>query len=256
LKKINAVIRYTRGNALNGASGTFMAYRGTWNSSDQIPGRAVADGSLSRFGTVDDSSGGDASRYSGSFEWQRTRGSASTKLTAFGIAQHLDLFSNFTYFLDDPENGDQFRQADRRFTTGAKLTHRRIERWGRRLVQNTVGAQLRNDQIFDLGLFHTRERAVLNTVREDEVMQTSLSAYYQQPRQSRSGLPVHEPSAARGRRVQPVRFERQRYRILLPLASARRAARRRGRHPFPSDAEAHGQGQLDGGNVITCHVPY
>ena len=179
LKKINAVIRYTRGDALNGASGTFMAYRGTWNSSDQIPGRAVADGSLSRFGTVDDSSGGDASRYSGSFEWQRTRGSASTKLTAFGIAQHLDLFSNFTYFLDDPENGDQFRQADRRFTTGAKLTHRRIERWGGRLVQNTVGAQLRNDQIFDVGLFHTRERAVLNTVREDEVMQTSLSAYYQ-----------------------------------------------------------------------------
>ena len=178
-RKLNAVLRYSRGDTLNGVSATFMAYRGTWNSSDQIPARAVSGGPLSRFGTLDDSSGGDASRYSGSIEWQRTRGNASTKLTAFGIGHRLDLFSNFTYFLDDPENGDQFHQADRRFIAGAKVTHRRIEQWGGRLVQNSFGAQIRHDRIFDVGLFHTRERERLSTVREDAVTQSSVSAHYQ-----------------------------------------------------------------------------
>jgi hypothetical protein len=178
-KKLNAVVRYSRGDALNGVSATAMAYRGTWNSSDQVPERAVSGGSIPRFGTIDESSGGDASRFSGSIEWQRTRGTASTKLTAFGIGHQLDLFSNFTYFLDDPENGDQFHQTDRRVIAGGKLTHRRIQRWGGHLVQNSIGAQIRHDRIFDVGLFHTRERERLGTVREDAVTQSSVSAYYQ-----------------------------------------------------------------------------
>jgi hypothetical protein len=187
-EKLNAVVRYSRGDTLNGVSATAMAYRGTWNSSDQVPERAVSAGSLSRFGTIDESSGGDASRFSGSIEWQRTRGNTSTKLTAFGIGHHLDLFSNFTYFLDDPENGDQFHQTDRRFIAGGKLSHRRIERWGGRLVQNSAGAQIRHDRIFDVGLFHTRERARVSTVREDAATQSSVSAYYQNEAELHPGL--------------------------------------------------------------------
>ena len=87
-------------------------------------------------------------RYSGSFEWQRTRGNASTKLTAFGIGYDLNLFSNFTYFLDDP---DRTATSSSRPTTassaGARLTHRRLGRWAGRSVQNTFGVQLRNDDI-------------------------------------------------------------------------------------------------------------
>ena len=75
--------------------------------------------------------GGDSYRYSGSVDWQRTANNASTKVSAFGIGYDLNLFSNFTYFLDDPENGDQFRQADRRFVSGAKVSHRRHRAVGR-----------------------------------------------------------------------------------------------------------------------------
>ena len=64
-----------------------------------------------------------------SLEWQRSDGNASTTLSAYGLEYDLDLFSNFTYFLDDPENGDQFQQTDHRFVSGARLTHRRIGRW-------------------------------------------------------------------------------------------------------------------------------
>jgi hypothetical protein len=178
-QKINGIVRFSRGDALNGFSITGMGYRGSWRSSDQVPARAVDDGSLDRFGTIDATDGGESYRYSGSFEWQRTRNNASTKLTAYGLGYDLDLFSNFTYFLDDPENGDQFRQADHRFVSGARLSHRRLGRWAGRAVQNTFGVQLRNDDIANVGLYHTVARRTLETIREDSVVQTSLGGFMQ-----------------------------------------------------------------------------
>ena len=107
------------------------------------------------------------------------RNNASTKVSAYGIGYDLNLFSNFTYFLDDPDHGDQFQQADHRFVTGARVSHRRIGRWAGRAVQNTFGVQLRNDDISNVGLYHTGARALLETVREDAVLQTSAAAYAQ-----------------------------------------------------------------------------
>jgi outer membrane receptor protein involved in Fe transport len=178
-EKINGVVRYSRGDALNGFAITAMGYRGTWNATDQVPARAIESGLIGRFGTLDPTDGGSSSRYSGSFELQRTRGNASTKLTAFGIGYDLELFSNFTFFLDDPENGDQFRQADRRFVSGVKLAHRRLGRWADRPMQNTFGVQIRIDDISNVGLYHTAARTVLETVRQDSVLQTSAGAYAQ-----------------------------------------------------------------------------
>jgi outer membrane receptor protein involved in Fe transport len=179
LRKFNGVIRYTRGDAGNGLSATLMGYRGTWNSTDQIPARAVADGRIGRFSLVDPTDGGKSSRYSASIEWQRSSGNASTTLSAYGLKYDLDLFSNFTYFLDDPENGDQFQQTDHRFVSGARLTHRRIGRGLDRPTQNTVGVQFRNDNISDIGLFHTRARERLETIRQDSVLQTSTGVFAQ-----------------------------------------------------------------------------
>ncbi|MEP7116116.1 MAG: TonB-dependent receptor [Acidobacteriota bacterium] len=178
-RKINGLVRYTRGDAQNGVSITAMGYRGTWNATDQVPERAVDDGAIGRFGTIDATDGGESYRYSGSVEWQRTRNNGSTKVSAYGIAYDLNLFSNFTYFLDDPVNGDQFRQADHRFVSGAKVSHRRLGRWSGRAVQNTVAVSLRNDDIRNVGLYHTVARQPLATVREDAVMQTSVGAFAQ-----------------------------------------------------------------------------
>jgi hypothetical protein len=178
-EKVNGLIRYSRGDALNGFSVTGMGYRGTWDATDQVPQRAIADGRLDRFGTLDTSNGGESSRYSGSVEWQRTRNNASTKVSAFGLAYDLDLFSNFTYFLDDPVNGDQFRQADRRVVTGGKVTHRRLGHWGARPVQHVVGVQVRHDAIGNVGLYHTVARRPLETIREDRVRQTSAGGLIQ-----------------------------------------------------------------------------
>ena len=91
---------------------------------------------------------------------------------------HLALNADVS-FLDDPERGDQFRQADHRVVSGAKVSHRRISRFVNREMQNTVGLQLRNDNIGTVGLYHTRSRQPIDTVRQDDVLQTSLAAYAQ-----------------------------------------------------------------------------
>ncbi len=175
-RKINAVGRFSRGGRLNGLSLTGMVYDARWNSTDQIPERAVASGQLDRFGTLDASDGGATSRYSASAEWQRATARALTKVSAFGIGYRLSLFSNFTYLLDDPINGDQFHQADRRVVAGGRVTHRRLASWRGRPVQSVFGAQVRADRT-SLRLDHTASRVTLENVREDRVRQSSLAGF-------------------------------------------------------------------------------
>jgi TonB dependent receptor/Carboxypeptidase regulatory-like domain/TonB-dependent Receptor Plug Domain len=178
-RKVNGVLRYSRGDAVNGYSISGMGYRATWNSTDQVPQRAIDSGLIGRFGGIDTTDGGDTYRYSGSVEWQRSGSNASTKIIAYGIGYDLNLFSDFTYFLDDPGHGDQFRQADHRFISGGKVAHRRIGHWLGREAQNTFGVQIRNDDITNVGLYHTAARQLLETVRQDAVVETSAAAYTQ-----------------------------------------------------------------------------
>jgi outer membrane receptor protein involved in Fe transport len=172
-RRFNGVARYSRGNSVNGFSVTGMGYRAAWDSTDQIPLRAVEQGSLDRFDAVDTSDGGDTYRYSASLEWQRTRSSAATRVSAYGVRYDLNLFSNFTYFLNDPTRGDQFRQADRRSVLGGTMTHARLLRWGGRLAQQTFGIEIRHDDISGLSLEHSHRRVILHVLRADAVAQTS-----------------------------------------------------------------------------------
>jgi outer membrane receptor protein involved in Fe transport len=178
-RKYNAVVRYSHGDSVNGFSLTGMAYQGSWTATDQVPLRAIEEGLISRFGNIDPTDGGDSSRFSASAEWQRTRGQGVTKVTAFGFASNLNLYSNFTFFLDDPTNGDQSHQSDRRFVSGAKVTHRRLGKWGGHDTQTSWGALVRNDSIPEIGLAHTRQRQLLETLRTDAVVQSSGGVFAQ-----------------------------------------------------------------------------
>ena len=106
-------------------------------------------------------------------------GAAQFATTAYAIDYRLNLWSNFTYFLADPENGDQFEQADDRRVfgwTGAWTGSTTL--WGRP-TRNTVGFQLRQDRIDPVGLYATRERERLSTTREDRVIQSSAGLYWE-----------------------------------------------------------------------------
>jgi hypothetical protein len=178
-RRLNGVVRYSVGDRLNAWSLTAMGYDGSWQSTDQAPRRAMDAGAISRFDSIDDATGGATSRVSLSGDWQRTTSRGLTRANAYVMGYQLDLFSNFTYFLDDPENGDQFQQSDRRIVSGARVSHRFASRLGGRPSELLVGADLRHDAIGRVALLNTVNRQPLSTTRDDEVSQTSVAGYVQ-----------------------------------------------------------------------------
>ena len=177
-RKFNGMLRYSQGTAQNGFSLTAMAYEGTWNATNQVPLRAVNSGVIGRFDSLDPSDGGDSSRYSFSGTWNKTGQNSATSANAYVIRSKLNLWNNFTFFRGDPVNGDQFKQTDQRVTTGINAKHTVLGKWGGREVENTVGVQARNDNI-SVGLFHTMQRQVLSTTRDDHVVESSAALFYQ-----------------------------------------------------------------------------
>ena len=178
-QKVNGVLRYSRGDNRNGFSVTGMGYWADWDSTDQVAQRAITSGLISRFGVLDPSDGGKASRQGMVAEYQRSRGPSSVRATAFLLHNSLNLFSNFTYLLDDPEHGDQFEQAERRTAAGGRVTYRRLGHLYERHTESAVGVQLRSDWLDPVGLYHTQGRQRLSTTREDQVGQTMASAFAQ-----------------------------------------------------------------------------
>jgi TonB dependent receptor/Carboxypeptidase regulatory-like domain/TonB-dependent Receptor Plug Domain len=178
-RKLNGVMRYTRGDQRGGFSVTAMGYDARWSSTDQIPWRAVSDGSISRFGNIDPADGGRTSRYSLESDWQRNSSNTLTQASVYALRYRLNLFSDFTYFLDDPVKGDQFEQADDRTVTGLRASHRWISRWGGVSAENVIGVQARHDDVHNVGLYHTRDRVRLDTTRQDRVHETSGAVYAQ-----------------------------------------------------------------------------
>jgi hypothetical protein len=159
--KFNNLLTFSQGTEANGLNITFRGYHGEWNSSDQIAKNAVP--LVGFFGTLDRTTGGNSQRYSLQAGWHRSDENSATKITAYGFYYDLDLFSNFTYFLTDPDRGDQFEQQDSRWVGGLDARHTLFNQWFGRKVENTFGLQVRNDWIKN-GLFQTQNRVRVNKI--------------------------------------------------------------------------------------------
>ena len=159
---------------------TFMGYDSEWNSADQIPERAVDSGLISRLGSLDKTVGGDTYRYSLSSRIVADTPDSRTALDLYTILYNLNLWSNFTYFLNDPVNGDQFEQADDRIIYGGSLVHTLNHATLFKIpTRQTIGVQTRFDVIDEVGLYNTIARERRNAVREDEVDQLSVGLFYE-----------------------------------------------------------------------------
>jgi outer membrane receptor protein involved in Fe transport len=179
VKRNNLLLRFSDGTESGGWNVALMGYDATWNSPDQIPRRAVENGLISELGSIDTTLGGDTSRYSLSGSWAADVGAARMRANAYVIDYDLELFSNFTYFLDDPVDGDQFAQRDDRTITGGEVAY---TFGGDGATRNAFGAMLRNDDIGGVGLFRTSERRPVGTIRSDSVDELSLGLYYSNER--------------------------------------------------------------------------
>ncbi|MEM1451773.1 MAG: TonB-dependent receptor [Planctomycetota bacterium] len=174
--KINLLARYATGDAQNGSAYTANAYDGSWTSTDHVARRAVDSGLINRFGTLDPTSGGTSSRYSLTGRWYGTDSDRRWDVSAYAYNYNLDLFSNFTYFLNDQVNGDQFRQIDRRWVQGAHGANTWFGEVFGRPAETRVGGEFRND-IIENGLENTVARRTLSRTRRDDILQTSAAAF-------------------------------------------------------------------------------
>ena len=184
LRKRNGVVTLSGGTAAQGWSASAMGYSARWTATDQIPQRLIDAGSLngqpfSRFDSLDPSTGGDTSRSSLSGEWHRSGNDGSrSKASAYALHYRLDLNSNFTYALERPVDGDQFKQQDARNVFGANASHAFSHTLAGLEASSELGASLRHDRL-RVGLFDTVARRITNTVREDRANETALGIYGQ-----------------------------------------------------------------------------
>ncbi|MBT0587592.1 TonB-dependent receptor [Alteromonas sp. SM 2104] len=171
--KTNAFVKYSTPLLGGKLSVSVMGYDNQWNSADQIPLRAVQSGLIDEFGSIDTTTGGESSRYSVNTIWR----SNDITLGAYWISYDLNLWSNFTYFLENPTAGDQFEQVDDRTTYGGFAEKRMATPLGSIDAITTVGVQLQVDNIDEVGLHATQQRLRRGAIRSDSVMERSAGLY-------------------------------------------------------------------------------
>lgn len=180
LNKYNALVKYSQQLDRHSYSVTFMGYDAEWDSADQIPLRSVEAGVISDLGSLDDDLGGETSRYSLSANYTHSNEDSLTQASVYGIYYDLNLWSNFTYFLDDPINGDEFEQVDDRFVYGGSLAHTLFDQeLLHKPTRHTLGLQIRVDDINDVALYNTVSRRRIDVVRQDDVLQTAMGIFYE-----------------------------------------------------------------------------
>jgi hypothetical protein len=156
-------------------TGTF--HKAQWNASGEIPLRAVEDGSLDRFGAVDPSEGGRTTRATArvKYHYDTDRGG---QFFANAYAQYykFDLYTNFTFFLNNPVNGDGIQQSDRRGIYGGDIGYKQQTEVFGMPSFGTVGFQVRVDDIHaSLGTQTTRAPTGVTT--DSKILEASYEPY-------------------------------------------------------------------------------
>lgn len=178
--KGNVVARYARRLADGGRFHIGLGgYSGRWDSPDQIPQRAVDQGLIGRLGFLDPTVGGRSYRINLNGGLERDLGPGRLALSGYAYRYQLQLFSNFTYFLDDPVDGDQFEQSDRRNVYGGTARYTLPGRLLGLKTTSDLGLQTQFDAIDDVGLYRTRARQRLSATTVSDVRVLSYAAYAQ-----------------------------------------------------------------------------
>ena len=173
INKFNGLLKFKRELGDGQFELGLMSYRNTWNSADQIPHYAVDNGQIDELGSIDTTVGGESSRQSINGIWQ----SENIYASAYIIEYELNLWSNFTYFLVDEINGDQFEQVDERLIYGGEISYQAKSHLANFHTENKIGVQLRVDDIDEVGLYQSRARTRIGAVRSDAIKEHSIALF-------------------------------------------------------------------------------
>lgn len=152
------------------------SYRAEWSASGQIPERAVEDGTISRFGAITDNEGGTTSRTWLTSEVRKPVGGGTLTAEAYASRYTFQLFSDFTFFLENPVGGDMIEQQDDRLMGGGTVTYRHRLQPAGLLVTGIHGAGTRFDAA-TVGLWESPDRSRGATLDHADVRQRSVSAW-------------------------------------------------------------------------------
>jgi len=175
--------------------GTF--FKTGWNASGEIPARAVRSGAIGRFGSFDPSEGGKSERQNMSLIYNYADANQSFNAQTWVSWYKLQLWSNFSLFLNDPVNGDGIEQNDKRFLIGNNLNYRRSYNLFALPMETFVGFQSRFDHI-RVGLFSQTDRRRMTklgnispTLSNNDIQQINLALFAQQEIKPASWLRTH-----------------------------------------------------------------
>lgn len=150
-----------------------------WDASGQIPQRLIDNGTISRFGSVDDTEGGNTSRTNFNVSWSKPIDENTFfKANAFYSNYQFELYSNFTFFLDDPINGDQIKQKEYRDIYGLNAELNKKTKLNDIDVLLQYGVGFRADATTDSELSHTLNRkTVLENIKLGDIDESNLFSY-------------------------------------------------------------------------------
>ncbi len=162
-------------------TGSLSAFKSNWDASGQIPERAVVAGIIDRFGSIDPSEGGNTERYNANIMVAH-RFSSNTvwENQAYYSRYKFNLYSDFTFFLNDPVNGDEINQAESRnvFGFNSRLSNKHI--LGSWVFTSIYGTGIRYDITDNTRLAHVVKRQFLSNIKLGDITETNGFAYIQQ----------------------------------------------------------------------------
>lgn len=141
---------------------SLSTFSSKWEASGQVPERAVKEKIITRFGSIDNKEGGNTSRSNFNFALTNiTAKEGVFKNQIFFTDYNFELYSNFTYFLNDSVNGDQIKQKEKRNIYGYNSSFAKTTNYRGKKIRSEIGLQLRYDNINDLELSHTAQRKTI-----------------------------------------------------------------------------------------------
>ena len=154
-------------------------FNSQWDASGQIPLRAVNRELISRFGAIDDREGGKTGRINLAADHTHVLDNHSfIRNKIFYSRYEFDLYSNFTFFLEDPVHGDQIRQKEQRNIFGFESVLDRKLSWIENEHDFQAGVGVRKDEVLDNELSHTaNRRELINNIKLGDINETNFYAF-------------------------------------------------------------------------------
>lgn len=166
-------------NRHNMLSVSASAFKSKWNASGQIPDRAVESGLIGFYGAIDPNEGGQTSRVNANAILTTTLSNGSFfKNQLYYSNYHFELYSNFTFYKEDPVNGDQIRQKEKRNLYGYNGSYHKTFYAGKTQINSELGTNIRFDKTDNTELSRTKDRSIVTApLMLGDISENNLAGY-------------------------------------------------------------------------------